>query len=43
VCEKINYKIVPLVNLKKNIYTMAGVELKDMYIKIGANNGSEKL
>ena len=41
VCIRTNYKIVPVTNLNK--YTMTQVELKNMYVNIGANNGSEKL
>jgi hypothetical protein len=37
----INYKIVPVTNM--SIYTTVQVELNDLYINIGANNGSEKL
>ena len=41
-CTRINYKIVPLNNLTNND-TMVQVELRNMYINIGVNNGSEKL
>ena len=44
VCTRINHKILPVTNLKKiYICTMVQVELNNMYIIIGANNGSEKL
>jgi len=42
VCTRINYKLVPLHNLTNND-TMVQLELRNMYINIGANNGSEKL
>jgi len=42
VCTRINYKIVSLHRLTNND-TMVQVELRNMYINIGANNGSEKL
>jgi hypothetical protein len=41
VCACINYKIVPVTNL--NIYITVHVELNNVYINIGANNGSEIL
>jgi len=42
VCKRINYKIVPVNNLNKYLrYGTSGTEY--MYIKIGANNDSEKL
>jgi len=42
VCIRIYYKIDPLNNFTNND-TMVQVELRNMYINIGANNGSEKL
>ena len=38
VCTRIKYKVILVIN----IYTMVQVELNNMYINIGANNGSEK-
>jgi len=40
-CTRINDKIVPVTNLYK--YVLYGrSEMNNMYINIGANNGSEK-
>jgi len=42
VCKRINYRIVPVTNLDKYLhYGTSGTN--NMYINIGANNGSEKL
>ena len=39
-----NYKIVPVTSLNKYLqYGTVQAELNNMYINIGANNGSEKL
>jgi len=40
VSTRINYKIVPVKNLNKYLH-LVQVELNNMYINIGANNGSE--
>jgi len=42
VYTRINYKIVPVTSLN-NIYSMVQMELNDMCINTGANNGNEKL
>jgi len=39
-CTWINYKIVPVTSLNKYLYC-GTMELTNMYINIGANNGSE--
>ena len=41
-CSRINYEIVS-VPISMNIYSIVQVELNNIYINIGANNGSEKL
>jgi hypothetical protein len=41
VCTCINYKVVPVTNL--NIYSTVQVELNNVCLNIGANNGSENL
>ena len=41
-CTRINYKIVPVTNLNKYL-NVVQVEMNNMYINTGANNGSEKL
>jgi hypothetical protein len=40
VCTRIDYKIVSETNLNKYLHY---VELNNIYINIGVNNGSEKL
>jgi hypothetical protein len=40
--SKINYRIVPVTSLNKYLH-YGKVELNNMYINMGANNGSEKL
>ena len=42
VCTRINYKIVPVTNFIKYLHPGTG-ELNNMYINIGANNGSGRL
>jgi hypothetical protein len=42
VCTKILYKIVPVTSFNKYLHKVQ-LELNNMYINIGANNGSEKL
>jgi len=37
-----NYKIVPVTNFNKYLHYGA-MEMKNMYINMGVNNGSEKL
>ena len=40
VCTRISYRIVPVTNLNKYLHC-GKVELNNMYIDVGANNGSE--
>jgi len=40
VCTRINYKFVPVTNWNKYL-NYGKAELNNMYVKIGANNGSE--
>jgi len=41
-CTRINYKIVPVTNFNKYVLYGTSVEMNNMYINIGVNNGSEK-
>jgi len=41
-CARMNYKIVPVTNFNKYLHYGA-MEMKNMYINMGVNNGSEKL
>ena len=40
-CRRINYKIVPVTNFNKYLHYGA-MEMNNMYINRGVNNGSEK-
>jgi len=40
-CTRINYKIVPVTNFNKYLNYTA-IEMNNMYINMGVNNGSEK-